>query len=86
MKKFIEISVLRYINKIIPPKHICSRPEQITEEVITKQIMPIDNIKKVYDTNPTLLLICNDKENKLEYIDIKNTYDEIKNKMGDLLC
>lgn len=86
MKKFIEISVLRYIKKIIPPKHICSRPEQITEEVITKQIIPIDNIKKVYDTNPTQLLIYNDNENKLEYIDIKNTYDEIKNKMGDLLC
>lgn len=86
MKKFIEISILEYVRKYIQPEHILERPQITTEEIIRKQIIPIDNIKKVYDTTPTQLLIYDDNENELKYVNITNTYDEIKSKMGGIVC
>ncbi|MBR4633102.1 MAG: hypothetical protein IKO48_07305 [Elusimicrobia bacterium] len=91
MKKFIEIKQLRYVTKEKYPAPYeyemlaDDRPRIVTEEVITKQIIPIDTIKKVFCQEPTELLIRDEKEG-LIYIKVKNSYEDIKSKMGDLLC
>lgn len=88
MKRFIEIKLLQYVNTAFLEKHSFGKPEIKTQttEIVSQQIIPVENIKKVLNLEPTELLIYNDNERKFEYIKVKNTYDEIKSKMSDMLC